>query len=97
MCVQCVDTEHAVAQIPWGDDAELLAAWEGARTGYPFIDAISVLPGVDLKKNPVNINIEAPCLPNPLPGATNPRKHCRGRVIDGQRNAERCRCGADGR
>mmetsp|Transcript_25798 Transcript_25798/g.83314 ORF Transcript_25798/g.83314 Transcript_25798/m.83314 type:complete len:566 (+) Transcript_25798:85-1782(+) len=26
-------------QIPWSDDAELLAAWKGARTGYPWIDA----------------------------------------------------------
>eukprot|EP00931_Biecheleriopsis_adriatica_P120270 TRINITY_DN95388_c0_g1_i1.p1 TRINITY_DN95388_c0_g1~~TRINITY_DN95388_c0_g1_i1.p1 ORF type:complete len:590 (-),score=114.32 TRINITY_DN95388_c0_g1_i1:96-1838(-) len=27
-------------QIPWGKDAELLAAWEEGRTGYPFIDAL---------------------------------------------------------
>jgi len=27
-------------QIPWGDDSDLLAAWEAGRTGYPFIDAI---------------------------------------------------------
>ena len=26
-------------QIPWGDDAQLLAAWREARTGYPWIDA----------------------------------------------------------
>ncbi|EWM23893.1 6-4 photolyase [Nannochloropsis gaditana] len=26
-------------QIPWGKNAELLGAWEEARTGYPFIDA----------------------------------------------------------
>jgi len=26
-------------QIPWGQDKELLAAWEEGRTGYPFIDA----------------------------------------------------------
>ena len=26
-------------KIPWGKNPELLAAWEEARTGYPFIDA----------------------------------------------------------
>lgn len=26
-------------QVPWDDDAELLAAWREARTGYPWIDA----------------------------------------------------------
>mmetsp|Transcript_45138 Transcript_45138/g.107363 ORF Transcript_45138/g.107363 Transcript_45138/m.107363 type:complete len:601 (-) Transcript_45138:236-2038(-) len=26
--------------IPWGKDAELAAAWEEGRTGYPFIDAL---------------------------------------------------------
>eukprot|EP00624_Nannochloropsis_granulata_P004169 evm.model.NODE_30997_length_5230_cov_21.084322.2 len=26
-------------QIPWGQEKELLAAWEEGRTGYPFIDA----------------------------------------------------------
>merc|ERR1719230_501706 len=26
--------------IPWGEDAEMLAAWEEGRTGYPFIDAL---------------------------------------------------------
>lgn len=26
--------------IPWGEDAEFLAAWEQGRTGYPFIDAL---------------------------------------------------------
>jgi cryptochrome len=26
-------------QIPWKDDAKLLAAWKNARTGYPWIDA----------------------------------------------------------
>ncbi|XVF24850.1 hypothetical protein REPUB_Repub13aG0163300 [Reevesia pubescens] len=29
-------------QIPWNDNAELLAAWREARTGYPWIDAIMV-------------------------------------------------------
>eukprot|EP00028_Trichosphaerium_sp_Am-I-7-wt_P008741 CAMPEP_0168521816 /NCGR_PEP_ID=MMETSP0405-20121227/8904_1 /TAXON_ID=498012 /ORGANISM="Trichosphaerium sp, Strain Am-I-7 wt" /LENGTH=188 /DNA_ID=CAMNT_0008543153 /DNA_START=311 /DNA_END=874 /DNA_ORIENTATION=+ len=27
-------------QIPWGDDQEFLDAWENAKTGYPWIDAI---------------------------------------------------------
>ena len=27
-------------QIPWGENAELLAAWKEARTGYPYIDAV---------------------------------------------------------
>ena len=26
-------------QVPWGDDAALLAAWEAGRTGFPWIDA----------------------------------------------------------
>jgi cryptochrome len=26
-------------QVPWSEDAELLAAWKEARTGYPWIDA----------------------------------------------------------
>ncbi|CAJ1336618.1 unnamed protein product [Effrenium voratum] len=26
--------------IPWGNDPELLAAWQEGRTGYPFIDAL---------------------------------------------------------
>ena len=26
-------------QVPWGADAQLLAAWEEGRTGYPWIDA----------------------------------------------------------
>ncbi|KAG5184143.1 DNA photolyase [Tribonema minus] len=27
-------------QVPWDSNAQLLAAWEESRTGYPFIDAI---------------------------------------------------------
>eukprot|EP00741_Cyanophora_paradoxa_P025734 tig00000391_g24833.t1 len=27
-------------QIPWGDNAEYLKAWEEGRTGYPWIDAV---------------------------------------------------------
>jgi len=27
-------------QIPWDDDAALLAAWKEGRTGYPWIDAV---------------------------------------------------------
>jgi cryptochrome len=27
-------------QIPWGRDAQVIQAWEQARTGFPWIDAI---------------------------------------------------------
>ena len=35
-----MDGNPEIKQIPWKNDPELVRAWEEARTGYPWIDAI---------------------------------------------------------